>query len=80
MGKRKSEFKTNSSVRVWLIDPQNQQVEIYRGRAEGKAEGIRLVAANLLKSQMSLEEVIKLTGLSIEDVQLLQTEIKGESR
>lgn len=50
------------------------------GRAEGKAEGIRLVAANLLKSQMPLEEVTKLTGLSVEDVQLLQTEIEGESR
>ncbi|WP_335119064.1 hypothetical protein [Nostoc sp.] len=48
-----------------------------KGRAEGKAEGIRLVAANLLKSQMSLEEVTKLTGLSVEDVQLLQTEIIG---
>lgn len=50
------------------------------GRAEGKAEGIRLVAANLLKSQIPLEEVTKLTGLSVEDVQLLQTEIEGESR
>lgn len=49
------------------------------GRAEGKAEGIRLVAVNLLKSQMPLEEVAKLTGLLLEDVQLLQTEIEGES-
>ncbi|WP_375466660.1 hypothetical protein [uncultured Nostoc sp.] len=49
------------------------------GRAEGLQEGIRRVAINLLKSQMLLEEVAKLTGLSIEDVQLLQTDIEGES-
>ncbi|MHC0064888.1 hypothetical protein ACWATR_18645 [Nostoc sp. UIC 10890] len=50
-----------------------------KGRAEGLQEGIRRVAANLLKSQIPLEEVAKLTGLSIEDVQLLQTEIESES-
>lgn len=49
------------------------------GRAEGLQEGIRQVAVNLLKSQMPLEEVAKMTGLLIEDVQLLQTEIEGRS-
>ncbi|MHC5738351.1 hypothetical protein [Nostoc sp.] len=49
------------------------------GRAEGLQEGIRRVAVNLLKSQMPLEEVAKLTALSIEDVQLLETQIEGES-
>ncbi|MEH2239941.1 Rpn family recombination-promoting nuclease/putative transposase [Nostoc sp.] len=52
---------------------------IAQGRAEGLQEGIRQVAVNLLKSQMPLEQVAKLTGLLIEDVQLLQTELEGES-
>ena len=45
------------------------------GRAKGLQEGIRQVAVNLLRSQMPLAKVAKLTGLSVEDVQLLQTEI-----
>jgi len=55
-----------------------QEIEA-EAKAEGLQEGIRRVAVNLLKSQMPLEEVAKLTGLSIEDVQLLQTEIESES-
>ncbi|MEH2247611.1 Rpn family recombination-promoting nuclease/putative transposase [Nostoc sp.] len=49
------------------------------GKAEGKAEGIRLVAVNLLKSQMPLAEVIRVTGLSLEEAKLLRKEIEGES-
>jgi len=48
------------------------------GKAEGKAEGIRLVAVNLLKSQMPLAEVVRVTGLSLEEAELLQKEIEGE--
>ncbi|MEI2581521.1 hypothetical protein [Scytonema sp. PRP1] len=46
------------------------------GRAEGLQqgieEGIRRVAMNLLKSGMPVEEVVKMTGLSLEQVHSLQ--------
>ncbi|WP_199344821.1 MULTISPECIES: hypothetical protein [Nostoc] len=67
------------SVIYQEIEAEAQAKGRAEGRAEGLQEGIRRVAINLLKSQMPLEEVAKLTGLSIEDVQLLQTEIEGES-
>ncbi|MGI8501172.1 MAG: hypothetical protein ACR2LR_08520 [Hassallia sp.] len=45
------------------------------GRAEGKAkgiqEGVRLVAVNLLNSGMAVEEVVRMTGLSLQEVELL---------
>lgn len=46
-----------------------------KGKAEGKAEGIqegvRLVAVNLLNSGMAVEEVVRMTGLSLQEVELL---------
>ena len=41
------------------------------GRAEGRAEGILFTAKNLLKNGMSLTEVSKNTGLSIENLKSL---------
>ncbi|MEH2062825.1 MAG: hypothetical protein V7K50_11160 [Nostoc sp.] len=54
-----------------------QEIEA-EAKAEGKAEGIRLVAVNLIKSQMLLAEVVRVTGLSLEEVEFLQKEIEGE--
>ncbi|BAY43226.1 hypothetical protein SAMD00079811_08050 [Scytonema sp. HK-05] len=46
------------------------------GRAEGLQqgiqEGIRRVAMNLLKTGMPVEEIVKVTGLSVEQIQSLQ--------
>lgn len=42
------------------------------GRAEGRDEGIRRVAINMLKEGMSIEVVAKVTGLTVEQVQQLQ--------
>jgi predicted transposase/invertase (TIGR01784 family) len=50
-----------------------------KGRAEGEAEGeakgvqegVRLVAVNLLNSGMAVEEVVRMTGLSLQEVELL---------
>ncbi len=57
---------------------KGKAIGIAEGKAEGKAEGIRLVAVNLLKSQMALAQVVRVTGLSLEEAELLQKEIEGE--
>ena len=46
-----------------------------RGRIEGEQRGLTKVARNLLKQGMTLEQVVKLTGLSVELVQNLVKEI-----
>ncbi len=43
------------------------------GREEGIEEGVRRVAVNLLKDGMSIEVVVKATGLTVEQVQQLQS-------
>jgi predicted transposase/invertase (TIGR01784 family) len=40
-----------------------------KGLAKGKAEGKRETAINLLAMGLSLEQIVKATGLSVEDVQ-----------
>jgi predicted transposase/invertase (TIGR01784 family) len=42
------------------------------GKLEGKQEGIQEVAINLLKSGMSIEQVMSVTGFSLEKIQQLQ--------
>ncbi len=44
------------------------------GRAEGRAEGVQLVALNLLREGISPKVVAKVTGLSVEQVQRLESE------
>ncbi|WP_339394278.1 hypothetical protein [Nostoc sp. UHCC 0870] len=47
---------------------------IYKSiKTEGIEEGVRLVAVNLLKENMPVEMVAKVTGLTIEQVQSLVT-------
>lgn len=50
-----------------------------KGKAKGVQEGIRLVAVNLLKSGMALEQVVTMTGLSLIEVELLQADTEGEA-
>ena len=42
------------------------------GKAEGKTEASNQIALNMLHSNMSLELVVQLTGLSLKQVQKLQ--------
>ena len=45
------------------------------GRVEGKAEALQEVAINLLNSGMALEQITRVTGLSVENLQVLQRKI-----
>jgi predicted transposase/invertase (TIGR01784 family) len=47
------------------------------GREEGRQETTRMIAINLIKNDISLEDVVKFTGLSIEQVRQLQQEISN---
>jgi predicted transposase/invertase (TIGR01784 family) len=47
------------------------------GRQEGRQETTRMIAINLIKNDISLEDVVKFTGLSIEQVRQLQQEISN---
>ncbi|MCJ8281784.1 MAG: Rpn family recombination-promoting nuclease/putative transposase [Rivularia sp. ALOHA_DT_140] len=48
-----------------------------KGREEGRAEGKTEVAINLLSTGMSLEDISRVTGLSIEELRILQRK-RGE--
>ncbi|MCC5620434.1 hypothetical protein [Nostoc sp. CHAB 5715] len=63
------------------------QALIAEGRAEGRAkgieegieEGIRRVAINLLREGMSVEVVVRVTGLSVEQInQIKITEVDSQ--
>lgn len=47
---------------------------------EGKAEALLEVASNLFNTGMPLEQIARLTGLSIEQLQYLQVTESGESK
>lgn len=50
----------------------NLQGERRLGREEGREEGVRLVAKNLLQQGMPIQEIVKATGLSTEIVRELE--------
>jgi len=55
------------------------QALIAEGREEGIEEGIRRVAINLLREGMSVEVVVRVTGLSVEQInQIKMTEIDSQ--
>ncbi|MEA5569228.1 hypothetical protein [Anabaena sp. UHCC 0399] len=59
--------------RLFRRDIMRESV-IYKSiKTEGIEEGVRLVAVNLLKENMPIEMVAKVTGLTIEQVQSLVT-------
>jgi predicted transposase/invertase (TIGR01784 family) len=51
---------------------------LQEGKAEGRAEALVEVARNLLNSGMSVEQIARVTGLSLEQLQQLQTQTQGE--
>ena len=60
-------------MRESVIYQEIEAVGIRKGKAEGKAEKASEIAMNLLKSQMSLEQIAQVTGLSLEQVQRLRS-------
>lgn len=57
-----------------MFNIENYSVQETRrvARAEGKAEGKAEVALSMLKLNMPIEEIIKITGLSFEELERLQ--------
>lgn len=63
--------------RLFRKDIMRESVIYQSIRTEGIEEGVRLVAVNLLKEKMPIEMVVKVTGLTIEQVQsLLITDVE----
>jgi predicted transposase/invertase (TIGR01784 family) len=50
-----------------------------KGLKQGRQEGIRQVAINLLKAGMAVEQVVTLTNLSIEEVRQLQVDSENDA-
>ncbi|QIR37786.1 Rpn family recombination-promoting nuclease/putative transposase [Tolypothrix sp. PCC 7910] len=50
-----------------------------KGIAEGKAEALLEVAINLINTDMALEQIAKVTGLSIDQLQQLQAELESNN-
>ena len=49
------------------------QLLVNEGKAEGSQETARNIAVNLIKEGLSIELIAKTTGLTVEEVQQLQT-------
>ena len=49
-----------------------KETTLAEGRAEGRAEGITEVAKRMLEAGMDIEQICKLTGLTVADIQVLQ--------
>ena len=49
-----------------------EQIWLEQGKAEGKAEGISLIAIKMLDAKLPLKTIIKLTGLPAEQIQKLK--------
>jgi predicted transposase/invertase (TIGR01784 family) len=56
---------------------QGRQEGVAEGRFQGIEEATRLIAVNLIRDGFSLENIVKYTGLSVEQVQQLQQEISN---
>ena len=72
-----SKFPTNSITNYELSI--TYQAILAEGLAEGRAEEVRRVAMNLLKQRISVEIVVRVTGLSLEQVQQLASEESGNA-
>ena len=49
-----------------------------KGKAEGKAETLQQVAINLLSTGMALEDISRVTGLTVEQLRVLQRQQSEE--
>jgi predicted transposase/invertase (TIGR01784 family) len=61
--------KARMDLDSWLGDAR------YEGRQEGRQEGIFEVARNALRERLPVETVVKLTGLSLEEVKRLAADL-----
>ncbi|NJM20228.1 MAG: Rpn family recombination-promoting nuclease/putative transposase [Richelia sp. RM2_1_2] len=61
------------SVTYQLLVDEGKAEGRAEGRAEGSQEATRTIAVNLLKEGLSVELIAKATGLTVEEVQQLQS-------
>ena len=66
--------------RVLRSDIMRESVIYQDILAEGKAEALLEVASNLFNTGMPLEQIARLTGLSIEQLEYLQVTEPGDSK
>ncbi|MCL2103166.1 MAG: Rpn family recombination-promoting nuclease/putative transposase [Syntrophorhabdaceae bacterium] len=69
--------KARMDMDSWLGDAryEGRQEGLQEGRQEGLREGVNSVAKNLLREKLPPETVVKLTGLSLEEVKALSADI-----
>jgi hypothetical protein len=65
-----AEFKMEEAVRVWKEEGIEEGWE--KGRKEGREEGKEEMARNLLESGISLDLIVKSSGLPVERIQALK--------
>ena len=60
----------------WSAESKAEGIEegVVKGKAEGKAEERRDIALRMLQDGLSVEQVARVTGLSVEEVQHLRCE------
>ena len=71
--------KARMDLDSWLGDAryEGRQEGLQEGRQEGLQEGKLEVARNALREKLPLETVVKLTGLSLEEVKKLASDFSG---
>ncbi len=73
-GLTKEELELQHKKKEWIFI-QNSAMSLAenKGKAEGKTEGLELVAMNLLRAgEMSIEKIAQMTGLSVEQITILK--------
>jgi predicted transposase/invertase (TIGR01784 family) len=69
-----SELKAFEETRQMKYVTTIERMAKAEGKAEGKAEEKTAIALNLLKENLTIEVIAQATGLTIEQVQVLQTQ------
>ena len=64
---------------MFTLDDLKHTRVYQEAQEEGRQEGVRQVAINLLNAGMTVEQVATLTNLSIEEVRQLQVDSKNDA-
>jgi predicted transposase YdaD len=67
-------YKFTNSSREEIAAMLGTNVENIRALREAKEEAVQTIALNMLKDNLPLEQIVRLTGLTIAQVQTLQAQ------